>query len=140
MEIWLRAHSNWRPRQLQCDSWLAPSYPHLTASLHCQNRCLDYFPLRDDSQRAAAAALAISLRFDFERLFARAFPPKLPSWAAALWALDVSVSSPVAIRITLTALPITSAGRFWPFGPVGIDFAFYCGLYLLLFPRITTAI
>src|SRR5690349_18457909 len=28
--------------------------------------------------------------------------------------------SPVAIRITLTALPITSAGRFCPFGPLGI--------------------
>jgi ABC-type hemin transport system substrate-binding protein len=27
----------------------------------------------------------------------------------------------VAISITRTALPITSAGRFWPFGPLGID-------------------
>jgi hypothetical protein len=26
-----------------------------------------------------------------------------------------------SMRITFTALPITSAGRFWPFGPVGHD-------------------
>ena len=32
----------------------------------------------------------------------------------------VSVSSPVAMRMTLTALPITSAGRFSPLGPVGM--------------------
>jgi len=31
-----------------------------------------------------------------------------------------SVSSPVAIRMTLTALPITSAGRFSPRGPRGM--------------------
>jgi hypothetical protein len=31
-----------------------------------------------------------------------------------------SVSSPVAIRMTLTAAPITSAGRFSPRGPLGI--------------------
>jgi hypothetical protein len=30
----------------------------------------------------------------------------------------VSVSSPVAIRMTRTALPITSAGRFCPWGPL----------------------
>jgi CubicO group peptidase (beta-lactamase class C family) len=43
--------------------------------------------------------------------------------AAALLARSVSscsVSSPVAIRITLTALPITSAGRFSPRGPRSI--------------------
>ncbi|HEX3754506.1 MAG TPA: hypothetical protein VHV26_05470, partial [Rhizomicrobium sp.] len=28
---------------------------------------------------------------------------------------------PVAIRIIATALPITSAGRFWPWGPLGIN-------------------
>ena len=28
--------------------------------------------------------------------------------------------SPVAIRMTFTALPITSAGRFSPLGPLGI--------------------
>jgi hypothetical protein len=31
-----------------------------------------------------------------------------------------SVFSPVAIRITWTALPITSAGHFSPRGPLGI--------------------
>jgi hypothetical protein len=31
-----------------------------------------------------------------------------------------SSSSPVAILATLMALPITSAGRFWPLGPLGI--------------------
>jgi hypothetical protein len=33
---------------------------------------------------------------------------------------------PVAIRITLTALPITSAGRFWPLGPVGMGGSMAC--------------
>jgi hypothetical protein len=28
------------------------------------------------------------------------------------------------MRITLTALPIKSAGRFWPFGPLGIKSLF----------------
>jgi hypothetical protein len=53
---------------------------------------------------------------------ARAFPPRLPSSAAADFAESgsSSVSSPVAIRMTLTALPITSAGRFSPLGPRGI--------------------
>jgi hypothetical protein len=37
---------------------------------------------------------------------------------------DVVGSSPVAIRMTRTALPITSAGRFGPLGPIGIDFLF----------------
>jgi hypothetical protein len=54
---------------------------------------------------------------------ARALPPRDPSFAAAFLARSVSsssVSSPVAIRMTLTALPITSAGRFWPWGPRGM--------------------
>jgi hypothetical protein len=49
-------------------------------------------------------------------------PPSLPS-ATAVGFLpvvgSVSGSCSVAIRITFTALPITSAGRFWPLGPVG---------------------
>jgi hypothetical protein len=52
------------------------------------------------------------------RLLALAFPPRCPSDFAAgpfpSSAPRSSSSSPVAIRITLTALPITSAGRFWP--------------------------
>jgi hypothetical protein len=49
--------------------------------------------------------------------------PRLPSSAAADFAesADSSSSSPVAIRMTLTALPITSAGRFSPPGPRGIE-------------------
>ena len=35
-----------------------------------------------------------------------------------------SISSPVAMRMTLTALPMTSAGRFSPLGPVGIGLIF----------------
>jgi hypothetical protein len=31
-----------------------------------------------------------------------------------------SASSPVAMRMTLTALPMTSVGRFSPSGPIGI--------------------
>jgi hypothetical protein len=36
-----------------------------------------------------------------------------------------SVSSPVAIRITFTALPMTSAGRFSPLGPVALIWPFW---------------
>src|SRR5215472_15695280 len=41
--------------------------------------------------------------------------------AAADWVESGISSSPVAIRIILTALPITSAGRFWPCGPLGTE-------------------
>src|SRR5258708_1065128 len=50
--------------------------------------------------------------------------------AAAFLPSSVVVSSiwPVAIRMTWTALPITSAGRFSPFGPRGIpDRLLLCG-------------
>jgi hypothetical protein len=40
--------------------------------------------------------------------------------AGGLRSPPTSVSSPVAMRMTFTALPITSAGRFSPFGPRGI--------------------
>src|SRR5712691_8841957 len=53
---------------------------------------------------------------------ARALPPRLPSSAAAdLAESSSSGSSPVAIRMTSTAAPITSAGRFSPRGPRGIS-------------------
>ena len=45
-----------------------------------------------------------------------------PSSTAALFLPSSSISSsisPVAIFITLTAVPITSPGRFWPLGPLG---------------------
>jgi hypothetical protein len=54
--------------------------------------------------------------------------PRLPASApqlcgSALGAVgfEFSVSSPVAIHMTLTALPITSAGHFSPRGPSGIS-------------------
>ncbi len=72
--------------------------------------------------RFVAAFLAISWRRFLLRALARAFPPLLPSSAAALRSGRTSSSSPSAIRITFTALPITSAGRFSPRGPLGIGF------------------
>src|ERR1043166_6395303 len=48
-------------------------------------------------------------------------PPREPSSAAADFAESISsASSPVAMRMTLTDMPITSAGRFSPRGPRGI--------------------
>jgi hypothetical protein len=75
------------------------------------------------AQRFAAAFLAISARRSGVIFAARALPPRAPSSAAADFAESgsFSSSSPVAIRITLTALPITSAGRFSPRGPRGND-------------------
>lgn len=75
--------------------------------------------------RFAAACLAISGRFLADRFAARAAPPFRPSATAAL-SLSSSVvprsSSiyPVAILAIWTAAPMTSAGRFWPLGPLGI--------------------
>ena len=54
---------------------------------------------------------------------ARANPPFRPSATAAAFfpsSVMPSAISPVAIRMTWTALEITSAGRFWPLGPLGI--------------------
>ena len=70
-------------------------------------------------QRFAAAFRAIALRRFLDKAVARAFPPLLPSSAAALFC-STSVTSPVAICMMRTALPITSAGRFSPRGPLGI--------------------
>src|SRR6266545_5631963 len=77
-------------------------------------------------QRAFAALLAISLRRLADMPSARAFPPRRPSaTAAGSFPSDsgVGISSsiwPVAIRMTWTALPITSAGRRSPLRPRGI--------------------
>jgi hypothetical protein len=43
-----------------------------------------------------------------------------PNYALGAFPKSSSIS-PVAIRITRTALPITSAGRFSPLGPFGIQ-------------------
>jgi hypothetical protein len=71
----------------------------------------------------AAAFFAMAARFFWVRLSARARPPlrppSLPRSAAGLCAS--SVIWPVAIRMTRTAFAATTAGRFWPLGPVGIQ-------------------
>jgi hypothetical protein len=69
---------------------------------------------------SSASPLLSALSRTVDRLLARAFPPRLPSSAAALLTAISSDSWPVAIRMTLTAAPITSAGRFSPLGPFGI--------------------
>ncbi len=78
---------------------------------------------RLDFHRLFAAFLAISCRLASDSLSARTFPPIFPP-LARLGAIPlVSSISPVAIRPTMTAAPITSAGRFSPRGPRGIRFA-----------------
>jgi hypothetical protein len=77
--------------------------------------CLAYF------HRAAAAFLAIFFRSSPERLSARAFAPARPDRMRPDFGTGSSIS-PVAMRMTWTALPITSAGRFSPLGPRGIGF------------------
>jgi len=71
----------------------------------------------------AAAFFAIAARRSGLMLLARAFPPRLPSATAAAFlpsSVSISVSSPVRMRMTFTALPITSAGRRSPLGPLGM--------------------
>jgi hypothetical protein len=50
-----------------------------------------------------------------------------------------SASSPVAMRMTRTALPITSAGRFWPSGPVGNVVALHGTLKIIQFGQSAVA-
>jgi hypothetical protein len=75
---------------------------------------LNYFP-----HRPLAAFWAIWRRRSGVSFLARETPPLRPS-AAADSCLRLSEISPVAIRMTWTALPMTSAGRFSPLGPRGI--------------------
>lgn len=79
-----------------------------------------YFDL---SHRRLAAFFATADRCSAESFFALASPPRFPKLTAALsFPSSVSVSSlssPVAIRAILIALPMTSAGRFSPLGPLG---------------------
>ena len=74
-------------------------------------------------QRFSAAFLAISFRFFADMPAARAFPPMRPSATAAAFLPSSVITSsiwPVAIRMTWTALPITSRGRRSPLGPRGL--------------------
>src|SRR6185437_501482 len=73
--------------------------------------------------RASAAFFAIRARSSGVRFAARAFAPAWP--LRVLPDFLSSGSSPVAIFITITAAPITSPGRFSPFGPLGKQ-ASYC--------------
>src|SRR5579871_2704496 len=67
---------------------------------------------------AAAAFWAISLRSFAVSFWARAFAPACPLLVRPDFLL--SSISPVAIRPTMIAAPMTSAGRFSPLGPFGI--------------------
>lgn len=49
-------------------------------------------------------------------------PPSRPA-EAFFGSSRPSSICPVAIRMTWTALPMTSAGRFWPWGPLGTGVA-----------------
>jgi AhpD family alkylhydroperoxidase len=76
-----------------------------------------------------ALAIAVALRCDdcisyhvHDAMKARASPALPLATAAASFGLIFSSISPVAIRMTWTALPITSAGRFSPLGPRAILF------------------
>ena len=67
--------------------------------------------------RASAPIRAISERRSADIRSARTFPPRRrPSSEGS------SSTSPVAIRATFTAHPITSPGRFSPLGPMGTCF------------------
>ncbi|RWK60906.1 MAG: hypothetical protein EOR78_26025 [Mesorhizobium sp.] len=50
-----------------------------------------------------------------------------------------SASSPVAMRVTRTALPITSAGRFWPLGWLGNVVALHGTLKIIQFGQSAVA-
>src|SRR5687768_3182661 len=56
-----------------------------------------------------------------ESILARAAPPALPPLARLGALLGLSSASPVAMRPTRMAAPITSAGRFSPLGPLGMQ-------------------
>ena len=74
-------------------------------------------------QRAFAAFLAIAARRSSAREAARALAPFKPAFRAAS-GIVLSSTSPVAIRMTWTALPITCRrGAYSPLGPVGIRVA-----------------
>src|SRR5437016_5978872 len=93
-------------------------------SLRCLASCRDREQADHFCQRDLAAFLAIADRFLADRPAARALPPIRPSATAAAFlpsSVVRSSTSPVAILPTMTALPITSAGRFSPLGPLGIN-------------------
>ena len=60
------------------------------------------------------------MRLPFPRSVNPLYPQPVVQELGILASVKVSVSSPVAILVTLTALLTTSAGRFSPLGPLGI--------------------
>ena len=92
------------------------------ARLSYQNQARIFLPFFRD-QRFSAAFRAISRLWSADKFRARAAPPSFPSCCPGVStgaSSRSSSSSPVAIRMTLTAPPITSAGRFSSRGPLGI--------------------
>jgi hypothetical protein len=71
-------------------------------------------------QRCAAAFLAMAVRSSCDRFCARAFDPACPERTLPDGFFKTSRISPVAMRPTIMAQPMASAGRFWPWGPCGI--------------------
>jgi hypothetical protein len=72
------------------------------------------------SHLAAAAFLAIACRCSLDSFLERAVPPACPLRDRPDFGCTFSLISPVARRATIADMPITSAGRFCPFRPVGI--------------------
>lgn len=74
-------------------------------------------------QRALAAFLAMDFRLVGLNAFAHALPPASPPRRMCFFTGSgfTSCTSPVAIRMTWTACPITSAGPFSPLGPRDIN-------------------
>ena len=68
----------------------------------------------------SAAFFAIAARCFAVSFAARAFPPTLPLLTLPDGSGDSSSNSPVAILATIIAQPMISAGRFCPYGPLGI--------------------
>src|SRR3989442_149107 len=62
----------------------------------------------------------MALRSSGDNALARALAPARPLRVRPDLGLGVSIISPVAILPTMTAAPITSAGRFSPRGPRGM--------------------
>src|SRR5689334_11554159 len=76
-------------------------------------------------QRAVAATFAISAFCSADNFAALAAPPFAPPALPRATAFSdlgfVSSISPVVIRMMWTALATTSAGRFSPLGPLGME-------------------
>jgi hypothetical protein len=70
--------------------------------------------------RAFAASVAIADRSAGDSRAARASAPARPLRTLPDDMIGASSISPVAMRMTVTAQPIKSAGRFCPCGPFGI--------------------